>query len=149
MDASSPPSAAGLLRVDHLLGISYFQDFYSRGMTTFGAFPSMHCAFPMVGLLTAWRVAGWKTRPLHLLYAGSMLMASVYLDHHWLVDGMFGWLISIVGVVSVGAILGGPFGIGRNAEASLAGRHVATVGVKKAEQPRQDDIMLKVSTKCD
>ena len=51
MDASSPPSAAALLRVDHLLGISYFQDFYGRGMTTFGAFPSMHCAFPMVGLL--------------------------------------------------------------------------------------------------
>jgi hypothetical protein len=147
MDASSPPSAAALLRVDHLLGISYFQDFYGRGMTTFGAFPSMHCAFPMVGLLTAWRAVGWKTRPLHLLYAGSMLMASVYLDHHWLVDGMFGWLISVVGVVTVGTILGGRFGIAAYAGAPLAGRHAAIAGIKKAEQPRHDDIMRKVSTK--
>jgi len=90
---------------------------------------------------------GWKTRPLHLLYAGSMLMASVYLDHHWLVDGMFGWLISVVGVVTVGTILGGRFGIAAYAGAPLAGRHAAIAGIKKAEQPRHDDIMRKVSTK--
>ena len=130
MDAGSPPSAAALLRVDHLLGISYFQNFYGRGMTTFGAFPSMHCAFPMVGLLTAWRAARWKTRPLHLLYVGAMMTASVYLDHHWLVDGLVGWLISIVAVLAVGAIMGGRFGIHRYNAAGLANRSAAVVGSK-------------------
>ena len=107
IDDSTVPNAAALLRVDYLFGIHYFQDFYSRATTTFGALPSMHCAFPMVGLLTAWRAIGWKTRPLHLLFAGSMIFASVYLDHHWLFDGLLGWLISAVSVVVVGAILSG------------------------------------------
>lgn len=109
IDASAAPSAAALLRVDHLFGIHYFQDFYSRGMTTFGALPSGHCVFPMIGLLTAWRAVTWKTRPLHLLYTGSMLIASVYLEHHWLIDGLLAWVISAAAVVVVGGVLGGRF----------------------------------------
>jgi inositol phosphorylceramide synthase catalytic subunit len=127
IDASAPPSAAALVRVDRLLGIDYFQSFYSRGMTTFGALPSMHCAFPMVGLLTAWRAASWRTRPLHLLYAGSMIIASVYLDHHWLVDGLLGWLISAAAVLAVGAFLG--VRERRGVGGQLAERHA------KADQP--------------
>jgi inositol phosphorylceramide synthase catalytic subunit len=110
MDASALPNAAALLRVDHFFGINYFQGFYSRGMTTFGALPSGHCMFPMVGLLTAWRATTWKTRPLHLLYAASMLIASVYLDHHWLLDGLLAWVISAVAVIAVGAMLKRRFG---------------------------------------
>lgn len=98
MDASVAPSAAGLLRVDHLFGIHYFQDFYSRGATTFGAMPSMHCVFPIIGLLTAWTAATWKTRPLHLLYAAAMILASVYLGHHWVLDGLAAWFISAIAV---------------------------------------------------
>jgi inositol phosphorylceramide synthase catalytic subunit len=105
IDANAAPSAAALLRVDHLFGMNYFQSFYSRGATTFGAMPSMHCAFPMIGLLTAWRATTWKTRPLHLLYAASMIWASVYLDHHWVLDGLAAWLVSAAAVVGVGTIL--------------------------------------------
>jgi len=148
IDASAPPTAAALLRVDHLLGIDYFQSFYSRGMTTFGALPSMHCAFPMIGLLTAWRAASWNTRPLHLLYAGSMIIASVYLDHHWLLDGLLGWLISAAAVIMVGAFLGGRFrGRRRCVGRLLTERHTATMGIRTAEQPCQDDTLLKISTK--
>jgi hypothetical protein len=100
IDTNVLPSAGALLRVDHLLHTDYFQDFYSRGATTFGALPSMHCVFPMIGLLTAWRSITWTTRPFHLLYAGSMLLASVYLDHHWLLDGLSGWLLCLVAVVA-------------------------------------------------
>jgi inositol phosphorylceramide synthase catalytic subunit len=101
IDANAPPSAAALLRVDHLLGIHYFQDFYGRGATTFGAMPSMHCVFPMIGLLTAWRAIGWTTRPFHLVYAISMITASVYLEHHWLIDGVVGWIVSAFSVFLV------------------------------------------------
>jgi inositol phosphorylceramide synthase catalytic subunit len=101
MHAETPPSAAALLRVDHLLGIHYFQDFYGRGATTFGAMPSMHCVFPMIGLLTAWRAINWTTRPLHLIYVISMIAASVYLQHHWLIDGLVGWIVSAFSVLVI------------------------------------------------
>jgi membrane-associated phospholipid phosphatase len=102
IDMAALPSPAALIRVDHLLGMSYFQDFYSRASSVFGAMPSMHCAYPMIGLLTAWTAAGWKTRPLHVVYALWMIFAAVYLDHHWILDGLAGWTVAAVsvGVVS-------------------------------------------------
>jgi hypothetical protein len=105
IDAGAAPSAAALLRVDDLFGIHYFQSFYSRGMTTFGALPSGHCVFPMIGLLTAWRFATWKTWPLHVIYTLSMIVASTYLDHHWLIDGLAAWLVSAVAVAVVAIVL--------------------------------------------
>lgn len=98
IDMAALPDPAALARVDHLLGISYFHDFYSRSASVFGAMPSMHCAYPMIGLLTAWKAAGWRTRPLHILYVLWMIFASVYLDHHWILDGLAGWSIAIVSV---------------------------------------------------
>jgi hypothetical protein len=100
------PSAAGLLRVDQLLGIHYYEGLYSRAASVFGAMPSMHCAYPMLGLLTAWRAATWKTRPLHLLYALTMLIGSNYLDHHWLWDGIAGIALAAVSVWLAGKLLG-------------------------------------------
>ena len=98
VDLSVPVHAAGLLRVDALLGISYFEGFYARASQVFGALPSMHCAFPALGLLTAWRFTGWRTRWVHLVYATVMFGASVYLDHHWIVDGLAGWVVALTSV---------------------------------------------------
>jgi membrane-associated phospholipid phosphatase len=95
------PSAAGLLRVDQYLGIHYFQNFYARSPDVFGAIPSLHCAYPMFGVATAWRVATWRTWPVHLLYVFSMFAASIYLGHHWVVDGLAGWLAVLVAVLIV------------------------------------------------
>lgn len=105
IDLAASPSAAALLRVDQYLGIDYFERFYSRAASVFGAMPSMHCAYPMLGLLTAWRKIGWKTRPLHIAYALVMFSAAVYLDHHWILDALAGWLVAIVAVVAAGALL--------------------------------------------
>jgi membrane-associated phospholipid phosphatase len=93
------PSPAALLRVDHLLGIGYFQAFYSRAASAFGALPSMHCAFPLMGLLVSWRTIGWRTRPIHLAYTLVMAFAAVYLDHHWVIDVVTGWLVAVVSVL--------------------------------------------------
>jgi hypothetical protein len=100
------PSAAGLLRVDQLFGMHYYQSLYSRAASVFGAMPSMHCAYPMLGLLTAWRAASWKTRPIHILYAITMLIGSNYLDHHWLWDGLAGISLACVAVWLSGKLLG-------------------------------------------
>jgi membrane-associated phospholipid phosphatase len=98
-----PNEAAALARADAALGITYFHDFYSRAASVFGAMPSMHCAYPMLGLLTAWRHATWRTRPLHILYVFWMAGAALYLDHHWILDVLGGWLVAIVAVVAATA----------------------------------------------
>jgi len=72
----------------------------------FGAMPSMHCAYPMLGLLTAWRSASWKTRPIHILYALTMFVGSNYLDHHWLWDGFAGITLACVAVWLANKLLG-------------------------------------------
>jgi membrane-associated phospholipid phosphatase len=99
IDPSVLPNPAGLARVDELLGITYYATFYSRAASIFGALPSMHCAYPVLGLLTAWRAASWRTRPIHLVYALIMAMGAVYLDHHWVIDVIAGWATAIVAVL--------------------------------------------------
>lgn len=88
IDPGAQPSAAALARLDARFGITYFSDFYSRAPTVFGAFPSLHVSFPAAALFAAWRSGGAVARPVHLLLTLWMLAASVYLDHHWLLDGL-------------------------------------------------------------
>lgn len=106
VDIKAAASAAGLLRVDDLLGITYFKQFYGRAANVFGAMPSMHVAFPMIGLFSAIGRATARTWPLHVLYAGSMFVASVYLDHHWILDGIAGALVALASVVIAARLLG-------------------------------------------
>jgi hypothetical protein len=136
IDAAAAPNAASLLRVDQLFGFHYFEDFYSRGMTTFGALPSGHCVFPMVGLITAWQWVTWRTRPLHLLYTASMVVASVYLGHHWLIDGFAALIVSAVAAVVVGAAfrwLGKPRSVADLSVRRDASSELALVAVKNVQ----------------
>jgi hypothetical protein len=98
IDAGVQPSAAALSRVDEYLGIQYFQGWYGRGPTPYGAMPSVHNALAMLGLLVCWPVAGWKTRAANAVYVLWMICASVYLDHHWLIDGFAGWATAALAV---------------------------------------------------
>ena len=104
IDVGVAPSPAGLLRVDQRLGFGYFTAFYGRAASVFGALPSLHCAYPLIGLLTAWRAAR-LTRLLHVFYVILMFVASMYLDHHWLVDGLAGWVLAVVAVGLAGSLL--------------------------------------------
>ncbi|MNC94663.1 PAP2 superfamily protein [compost metagenome] len=61
--------------------------------------PSMHCAYPLLGLLTAWKATTWKTRWIHVAYTALMFSAAVYLDHHWILDAIAGWILAIVAVL--------------------------------------------------
>jgi hypothetical protein len=104
IDIGVAPSPAGLVRVDERLGFGYFTAFYGRAASVFGALPSLHCAYPLIGLLTAWRVAR-VTRVLHVGYLLLMFVASMYLDHHWLIDGVAGWLLAVVSVILARSLL--------------------------------------------
>lgn len=105
---SALPSAAGLLRVDQLFGMHYYEQLYSRAASVFGAMPSMHCAYPMLGLLSAWRSTTWKTRWIHVVYAITMFVGSNYLDHHWLWDGIAGVALACFAVWLAGKLLAAP-----------------------------------------
>ena len=81
-----------LMRVDAMLGISYFHAMYSKASSVFGALPSLHCAYPLLVVLEGWRSFGRRLRAASVAYWLSMIFASVYLDHHWLIDGILGSL---------------------------------------------------------
>jgi len=105
IDTSVAANPAGLTRVDELLGMSYYASFYGRASAVFGALPSMHCAYPLIGLLSAWRVSKLPARLVHLVYVAIMSLAAMYLDHHWAVDVVAGWATALASVVIAGAWL--------------------------------------------
>jgi membrane-associated phospholipid phosphatase len=133
IDLAAAPSPAALTRVDALLGITYFEQFYSRAASVFGALPSMHCAFPVMGLLTAWRHTGWKTRPIHIFYTLLMATAAVYLDHHWVVDVIAGWVVAVVSVWIAGWGLRWIRETG--AAADEADQRTSTLGARAGSEP--------------
>lgn len=94
--ATRASEGPALARVDALLGISYFHTMYSKASSVFGALPSLHCAYPFLVVIEGFRVFGPKMRALSIVYWASMVFASVYLDHHWLIDGILGSLYAVV-----------------------------------------------------
>jgi len=52
---------AGFQRIDALIGVELFHEMYLKSPITFGSFPSMHVAFPMVILMQgSWLMAVWS-----------------------------------------------------------------------------------------
>lgn len=101
IDIDAAPQAGALARLDALFGITYYDAFYSRAPTVFGAFPSLHVSFPAAAMISGWRWFGRTGKVVSLILTLWMLLASVYLDHHWLVDG----LVTIVLTLLVHALL--------------------------------------------
>ena len=85
-----------LTRVDAMLGISYFHAMYSKASSVFGAIPSLHCAYPLLVVLEGWRSFSKPVRVLSVAYWLLMIFSSVYLDHHWLIDGILGSTYALV-----------------------------------------------------
>jgi hypothetical protein len=97
------PSSEGpaLARVDALLGMSYFRGFYGRAAEVFGAVPSLHVAYPLLIVVEGWRRHGKIARAVSIFYFAWMCCAAVYLDHHWVVDIVFGWAYCLVVVYAL------------------------------------------------
>ncbi len=91
----APPSPAGALRFDELLGIDYFQQFYSRSSHVFGAMPSLHVGYTAVAFFG---VIGLGRR-WELLAGGFALLvafAAVYLQHHYVLDVLVGAICALL-----------------------------------------------------
>lgn len=88
--AARASEGPALARVDGILGIHYFHGMYARASSVFGALPSLHCAYPALVAIEGHRAFGPRLRVASVAYWMWMVFASMYLDHHWLLDGLLG-----------------------------------------------------------
>lgn len=87
--------AAGLLRVDVLLGRPYFAHMYGMSAVVFGAMPSMHAAWPVLMLCFS-RPMSRPARGALIGYGTLMWCSAVYLQHHFVVDLLVGGAMAVV-----------------------------------------------------
>lgn len=92
-----------LARIDRALGLPYFHGLYGRSHDVFGAMPSLHVTYPVLMLMVGWPRHGWFGRAVMIIYALSMIVGAVYLDHHWIIDVLVGlsYVVVIYGVAFV------------------------------------------------
>lgn len=83
-------NAAGLLRVDELIGIPYFEGVYSQSAYVFGAMPSLHVAVPVY--MTLWLKG--RVQIAAAIFSLIMAFYAVYLGHHFVLDLIAGALIA-------------------------------------------------------
>ncbi|MEL6122173.1 MAG: phosphatase PAP2 family protein [Bacteroidota bacterium] len=96
MDTSVPGSEGLLSEFDRIIGIPVFRSIYAKGGNPFAAIPSLHSAYPMVGLLTAVRLRqpGWIV--FFVVLSVGTWFAAVYSQHHYVIDVLLGIICAIL-----------------------------------------------------
>jgi hypothetical protein len=89
-----PPDLAGCARFDQILGIPVFREWYARSADVFGAIPSLHVAYPLLGVFYAFRAK--KLRPVTIAFYLWMCLAAVYLNHHYILDILWGSAYAVI-----------------------------------------------------
>jgi membrane-associated phospholipid phosphatase len=89
MDVHSAAAAAS--RFDLILGTHFFDEMYGRGVDVYGAYPSLHVAYPLLAAWAAFRVQElrWARIPAVCFFA-LMCLSAVYLQHHYVIDVLLG-----------------------------------------------------------
>ncbi len=64
-------------------------------LTAKGAFPSLHCGVMFLAILLSWRHLRWFF-PVVLFFGVGLIVGTVYLRHHWVVDILAGIALAIV-----------------------------------------------------
>jgi inositol phosphorylceramide synthase catalytic subunit len=90
-----PSAGPRLTHVDEVLGITYFRGLYERSSDLYGAVPSLHVAYPLLIVIEGWRSFRLPGRVLGVIFVASMGFAAIYLDHHWVVDVVLGFLYCV------------------------------------------------------
>ena len=104
-DLSVHASPAGALRFDRLVGLPIMQGFYGKSADVFGAIPSLHVVYPMLALIYGFRLP--RFRVVAIVYFVLVCFSAVYLDHHYLVDLVVGYVDALL-VMAVFRMLFGP-----------------------------------------
>ena len=87
-DMSARANPAGCLRFDQILGTHFFTGMYGRSADVFGAVPSLHISYPLLAAIFAFQFGALKrfTAFFYLI----MCFSAVYLNHHYLLDILWG-----------------------------------------------------------
>jgi hypothetical protein len=110
---TAPPDAAGGSRFDELLGVQWFSGQYRASSSVFGALPSLHVGQTFLAALFATRYR--SLRVVAWTFFALVLLASVYLNHHYVVDG-------IAGMAIAGVVFAAVTGLGRRRRARARDR---------------------------
>jgi membrane-associated phospholipid phosphatase len=99
------PAAAATLRFDGLFGTHLFGDMYGHGIDVFGAYPSLHVAYPLLAAILAFRYRElrWARVPTVLFFM-LMCLSAVYLQHHYVTDVVLGIAYALVALAAVWAL---------------------------------------------
>jgi membrane-associated phospholipid phosphatase len=97
------PSAAGAARIDQLLGVPIFANFYTRAFDVFGAMPSLHCAYPMLLVCATLRM-GYRYSILPIVLTVLVCFSVIYFGHHYVLDVIAGILYAVAAYLMVLAI---------------------------------------------
>lgn len=79
---------AGCARFDELLGMPIFLNWYGRSADVHGAIPSLHIAYPLISVYYAFRFGALKV--FTVLFYILMCFSAVYLNHHYILDVLWG-----------------------------------------------------------
>jgi len=96
------PAAAAAHRFDALLGTHFFDQMYGRGVDVFGAYPSLHVAYPLIAVILSFRVAElrWARAPA-IFFFFLMCLSAVYLQHHYVIDVVLGMAYALTALALV------------------------------------------------
>jgi len=104
-DLSVRASAAGAERFDQLVGFAVMASFYGKSADVFGAIPSLHVVYPMLALLYGWHLP--RFRVLAAVYLFLVCLSAVYLNHHYILDILIGFLLGLA-VMAAFRLASGP-----------------------------------------
>lgn len=87
-------NVAGCGRFDSLIGFPLFAGWYGKSADVHGAIPSLHIAYPLMAVYYAFRFGALKKLTFGFYFL--MCFSAVYLNHHYLLDIIWGSIYAIV-----------------------------------------------------
>lgn len=97
--ADTPSNAARLLKFDGYFGVDLFRNMYSKGSSVFAAIPSMHSAFPVLLFYFGNKLGKHWLSFLFLIVILGIWFAAIYLNHHYVIDVILGFLCAIATII--------------------------------------------------
>ena len=88
-------SEAYLSEFDRIIGTPIFNGIYAKGTNVFGAIPSLHAAYPLLGFLFAYR---HKHKPFVIFFVFMAIgtwIGAVYTWHHYIIDVLLGMICAV------------------------------------------------------
>jgi inositol phosphorylceramide synthase catalytic subunit len=91
------PGSEGLLsEFDRIVGMPIFNGIYAKGANVFCAIPSLHCSYPVVCMMTAWKIKNRWHITIFALWALGTWFAAVYSQHHYVIDVILGVICALI-----------------------------------------------------